>query len=378
MSNSVSSQGSQSINYQFKLLYALGMIFVVAGHSATAHLPLFEQWFTFSSFHLGLFVFCSGYFYKETSEDNVLQYIQKKLKTLILPLFLWNLFYALVTTIFCYFGMTIGGEVTLSKLFLDPIQHGHQFIYNLGGWFVIPLFMIEVFNVLLCKLLSLRGTKKFAFLFVLYIIIGILGNKMSIAGYHYFWWLVPARMLYLLPFYGFGMLYKNLLEEKDVLPNRWYFSIIFTCQLAIFYTIKTTQSWIVMPAWCDFYNGPVLPVISGFLAIAFWLRVARILAPVIGNSKSVLAIANNTFSIMINQFLGFILIKSFFALTNVSFGWFKDFDFQKYKTDIWYYYFPNNIEHICIVYIAAGIIIPIYMQKAVDWAKIKISSFRKQ
>lgn len=132
-----------------------------------------------------------------------------------------------------------------------------------------------------------------------------------------------------------------------------------------------------MPAWCDFYNGPVVPVICGFIAVAFWVRVARVLTPTLGKSKPVLAIANNTFSIMVNQFVGFILIKSFFALMNVSFGFFKNFDFEKYKTDIWYYYFPNNIDHIAIVYIAAAIIVPIYMQKFVTWGKGKIMSFRK-
>lgn len=377
MSNTVSEQSSHSINYQFKLLYALGMIFIVAGHSTTAHLPFFEHWFVFSSFHLGLFIFCSGYFYKEKSEENVLQYILKKMRTLLLPLFLWNLFYGLLSTVLCKFGMTIGGEITLSKLFLDPIQHGHQFIYNLGGWFVIPLFMIEIFNILLCKLLPLHGIKKFTFLFVLYIIIGILGNKLSIAGYHYFWWLVPARMLYLLPFYGFGMLYKNFLEEKDVLPNRFYFSIIFICQLAVFYYIDDTHSYIVMPAWCDFYNGPWLPIVCGFIAVSFWVRVAKILTPVVGKSKTVLAIANNTFSIMINQFLGFILVKSLFALANVYFGIFQDFNFDKYKTDIWYYYYPHNIDHSSIIYIAAAIIVPIYMQKGVDKIKAKLLALKK-
>lgn len=378
MSNTDSVQNQHSVNYQFKLLYALGILFIVVGHSSYAYLPFFEKWFIFSSFHLGLFVFCSGYFYKEKSESNILKYVFKKIKTLILPLFLWNLFYALVTKVFSSFGMTIGGDVTLEKIFITPLTHGHQFVYNLGGWFVVPLFLIEIFNILFCKVLPLKDAKKFILLFVIYLIIGIFGNKLAINGYNTDWWLTLTRMTFLLPFFGFGMLYKNLLEEKDVLSSTSYFAIVFALQLVLFIYLKEVPSIIVMPAWSAFAYGPIVPYFAGLIGIAFWLRVARDLTPVCGQNKCMLAVANNTYSIMINQFLGFILVKSFFALMKMSFGFFRDFDIVKYKTDLWYYYCPNNIEHFGIIYIIAGLFVPVYMQKGLNWTKDKIISIWKQ
>lgn len=372
MSNLVSNQNTSSVNYQFKILYALGMIFVTVGHSSYSSLPFFENWFVFSSFHLGLFVFCSGYFYKESSENNILGYFLKKLKTLILPLYLWNLFYALVTYFFSNYGITIGGEVTLNKLIIDPIKHGHQFIFNLGGWFVIPLFIIELFNILICKLLPVSGIKKFVILFILYIVVGIIGNNLAINGYNQEWWLVITRVLYLLPFYGFGMLYKVWLEGKDRLSNKTYFLLLIGCQLAILNYLKGFP--IIIPAWAIFNNGPFIPIICGFVAISFWVRIARIFTPICGKDKWVLSIANNTYTIMINQFLGFMLVKSFFAIMNVSLGFFPDFDFIKFKTDIWYYYFPNNLIQFGIIYIIAGIVVPIYMQKCVTFSKSKVLS----
>ena len=71
-------------DYRFKLLYAIGMIIVVAGHcGGDGGFSLMYEFFTPYSFHLALFVFCSGYFYKDTSERTVGKYVLKKVKMYI-------------------------------------------------------------------------------------------------------------------------------------------------------------------------------------------------------------------------------------------------------------------------------------------------------
>lgn len=87
---------NKPINYQFKILYALGMIFVLAGHTKGGGISLFYDWFPPYSFHLMLFMFASGYFYNSCSEDNVKQYLWKKIKRLVIPLYLWNIFYGVI------------------------------------------------------------------------------------------------------------------------------------------------------------------------------------------------------------------------------------------------------------------------------------------
>lgn len=52
----------KSINYDFKFLYAIGMILVVAGHCSNGGVSIFYDWFTPYAFHLPLFIFASGYF----------------------------------------------------------------------------------------------------------------------------------------------------------------------------------------------------------------------------------------------------------------------------------------------------------------------------
>lgn len=70
-----------NINYQFKLLYAIGIVMIVANHtSGNGGISLFYELFPAASFEIGLFVFTSGYFYKEKYEENILKYFIKKIK----------------------------------------------------------------------------------------------------------------------------------------------------------------------------------------------------------------------------------------------------------------------------------------------------------
>ena len=62
-----------NINYQFKLLYAIGIVMIVANHtSGNGGISLFYELFPAASFEIGLFVFTSGYFYKEKYEEDAI------------------------------------------------------------------------------------------------------------------------------------------------------------------------------------------------------------------------------------------------------------------------------------------------------------------
>lgn len=359
---------AKKVDYRFKLLYAFGMIFVVAGHCFNGGVSLLYEWFPPYMFHLGLFAFASGYFYKDCSEEKPLKYIWKKTKNLLIPLYCWNIFYAVVVSLLSLKGFTIGAGVTLEKLLLDPIMTGHQFIYNLGGWFIIPLFMMEVFNLLFrCCLKKMDNARnKEILIFICYACMGVLGIYLAEKGFAYSWWLVLVRMLYFASFYGLGTFYQRVLEKHDTLPGIVYFSIIGLLQLVVLYRFGGVP--VYSPAWFnDFTNGPVLPFIQGYIGIAFWLRVCRILEPVLGKNKYVNRIADNSFSIMINHLLGFMLVKTVFALLSKVTPLMQDFNWDAYKTDIWYFYLPHGTNQFLILYLIAGIVFPICLQKLVNW-----------
>ena len=362
-----------NIDYRFKLIYAVGIVLVVAGHCRGGGLFVPDEWLSPFSYHLSLFAFSSGYFYKSSSEDRPLRFVWKKIKKLIIPIYLWNFFYALLVTVSSNKGFEIGVGVTLEKLFLLPITSGHQFVYNLGGWFVVPLFMVEVFSLIIRRLFSFicnRSIKELC-LFTLQVLLGITGIYLASIGYNTGGWLVLARMLYFLPFYSLGTFYKICLEKYDRADNFTYFAVILLLQLIILLICHDAPEY--TPSWCNnFDDGPILPIIEGFLGIFLWLRIAKILEPEVIKSKAVNLIADNTFSIMINQFLGFMLLKAVFGVMSRFSSSFMDFDWARYKTDINYYFKPTDMEQFMIFYLIAGIAVPIVLQLFLNFAEDKI------
>lgn len=361
----------KQIDRRFKILYAVGAVLVCCGHTSGGGISLFRDWFPYSGYHLALFVFGSGYFYRSASEENVAGYVYKKFKALIIPLYVYTLVYGLIVQLSRLKGFEIGRDITAYNLLVAPVVSGHQFIYNMGGWFVVPLFMVELLNILFRKIFRRINMPEWVF-FVIGTAIGIAGNQLACSGYNTGWWLVPVRMLYFLPFYELGILYRNKLEAYDrKIPDICCFAAVFAVALTLICIYGKPLSY--TPSWCnDFTEGPVLPFVTGVLGIVLWLRISTLLEPVIGKSRCVNLIADNSYSIMMNQFLGYMLIKTVYALISRTGVCFADFDLIKYKTDIWWYYTPGGIKQTLIIYPVAGIAFSIAVQKAIDFIKTKL------
>lgn len=365
-------------DYRFKFLYLIGILSIIISHCGSGGIDLLYNWFPFNSFFLALFAFTSGYFFRESRTEHTAKYILYKFKKLIIPLYLYNLFYGILVALLRPFGFTIGGELTLHNLFIEPLKTGHQFAYNLPCWFVIPLFMIEVFFILLYKLLKICRLKiNDWFLFLLALSLGLTGVYLAKCGYNTGWWLTLTRFLYFVPFYSLGTLYKNKLEKIDTAPNILYFSFIFILQLLIITIYGQPVSYSIV--WCNnFTDNILMPFIIGITAIAFWLRVGRILVPVLKDSKCLKVITDNSYSIMANQILGFMIIKTIFAVISRYTPLCRDFDMALYKTDIWYFYRPRGLFQWEILYIAAGIAIPVMIRFLLNgMKKITTTQYKK-
>ena len=106
------------------VLKALAILLVVSGHLEFSLLGMFAPY----SFQLALFFFISGYLFKEKYLDEVSSFIEKRLKTLLLPYFLYSTFYLGVTAIIAKLtGKWWGMPLTLKNFFITPFLNGHQF-----------------------------------------------------------------------------------------------------------------------------------------------------------------------------------------------------------------------------------------------------------
>ena len=142
------------IDSSMKLFTALAMLLVVVGHvrvdaGFSGPFAMFPPY----SFHVAAFIFASGYFYKSTYETDFLGFIKKKSLRLLLPLYLINAAYGLLTTLLTQFGFTCFGSLSAQTLLIDPLTNGHQFLLNVPMWFIAPLFFAELANMAIRKTL---------------------------------------------------------------------------------------------------------------------------------------------------------------------------------------------------------------------------------
>ena len=361
-------------DYRFVFLYFIGMLFVVMGHKGGDALNLMRNWFPYYSFHLALFMFCSGYFYKDQNEKNVKKYIFHKFKRLIITTFVWNICYGILICLLRYKNFSFGKDLSFESLFVLPLYNGHQFTLNMGSWYVISLFLVETFNMCFRKILG--KYKNEWFLFIIYFLLGLVGIYMSNKGLNTEWWLILTRFLYFIPFYGLGIVYNRKVEKYDKVSNLLYFGIILTIMLFIMNYYKSTIS--IIPSWCVFPDNILLPYIIGTLGIAFWFRIAKIIEPIVNKNKFIEKIANHSYSIMMHQFLGFIIVGYILGKLSQLKLFNNSFDWIKFKSDIWYTFYPNNIKQWGIVYIISGLLIPIFIEKITHKLLNKIKDIFKK
>ena len=230
-------------------------------------------------------------------------FLSRKIKRLIVPLYLWNMFYALVIMILKYKVFFINTQVNLYTLIVEPMITGHQFLFNLAGWFIFPLFFAQIaFLFLHKKCKNLAYNESCCFLFC--ILLGVIGVELSIKGYNVGYYLPLVRFVYFLPFYALGYYYRTVLEKYDCFDSIKYFTFIMMVCLLIVFIYGHPLTYEIV--WCrNFNEGVLVPLFVPVVGIAFWLRISKIAEPAIGKSFVINILANNTYDIMIHHIMGF-------------------------------------------------------------------------
>ena len=82
---------SKTENHTMRVFYLLAIVFVVDGHTTLGNLFDLNGLFRYYSFHLMMFAFGSGYFFK--FYGGALSDFAHRAKKLLVPLYLWNVVY---------------------------------------------------------------------------------------------------------------------------------------------------------------------------------------------------------------------------------------------------------------------------------------------
>lgn len=382
----------------FKMLYVLAIIMIVDGHVGSSDYLDFNGLLRYQNYHIALFMFVSGYFLNLTRGCK--EFFARKTMRLLVPLFLWNAAYGVL----CWYlnryrGFSLGGEFNLYNLLYAPLVDGHQFIYNMASWFLVPLFLVQTIGFLILRpfaapaartpcpsapAASLAAPKNAApvspslklpavLFFALALALGCIALAYAPENHGA---RTPAltalRTLYFLPAFAFGFLYRHALQKYDTVSTPLY---LFAVLAALTCLTQKFPGYNHVPSWLDAVNAPALAIYAiSLLAILFWLRVARVLSPLLAKSRPLQYIADHTFDIMMHHFAGFMLAKALFLpfisaaapatsaaaaspLASHTAAADAASALTRVKSDIWYYPFPNTNETAAWLYIAISIVI---------------------
>lgn len=353
-------------NLQFSILLSIAMTLVLLGHLDWNILDM-GGIFPYYSYHVLIFVFISGYFYRTDDEDNLIGYIGRKAKRLLIPYFLWNIFYGCLVTYLHMKGFVIGQSISLWNLFIEPFLGGHQFMYNAAAWFVPALFLLELCNIAGRRILHSIKIDNEYLIMAIYLVIGIMSVYLAQRGSVYDYYRLPARLMLMVPSFQFGHLYATKLEKWDITPSIIFIPLLFAVNLIVGYNaggLAYSVVWVT-----GFANTPLTPFITAFTGIMLWLRVSRLLAKAIITIKDRSKIGEtlqrffvfygeNTYSVMMHHLLVFFVVNAICSVCARGMIGADAFDLMSYQTDI-YYVWTQYGNMFKLLYVAAGIGIPL-------------------
>lgn len=306
VSNGKETQGQQrkKTNQAFMILSAIGILFVIDSHCGSY--SGMTRIFPYGSFCMPMFIFISGYFFREEqvfTGRSFLNFLVKKVKKLLLPFTGWMLFYCLLTFLLNRLGASFY-RPSLKGLLRDIFFYGISYGFNDPSWFIITLFWVNVIQASL-RFLFKNHWNDFLCL-VAYLLLGLVAvflahNGLLKSGTH----VLVAKVLFFLQFFQIGACFKKYWETYLDAANTTF---VLTICVAINLVLLMIYGDDICFPNCAFMSGfhcanIMLPLVTSLVGTTFYLKLSKALVPLLGNNKLVNFISNNTYFIMTNHLL---------------------------------------------------------------------------
>lgn len=299
---------------KINILKALAIILVVSGHLEFRFFDMFPPY----SFQLALFFFISGMLFKDKYLDNVLEYVKRRVKSLLVLYFLYSAFYAIVTIgLEKLTGKFWGMELSLKNFFVTPFLNGHQFDLSCPMWFVPQLFITMIVFLFLQR--QFRGVNNRVnqgeneetsewIRAIFYFAIGFAAIPLAKTFPVTPVFLVLIRTMFSLLFVYLGHFYiKKIHNNYNIFTPKilgfviciqailWHFNRDFTPEHGI------GLSYVLV--WARFDSQLIVPVLTSLTGIWFSLFFVEVAYNYIKDIKFVKMIGENTYHIMANHLL---------------------------------------------------------------------------
>lgn len=294
---------------------ALGIILMVIGH---ARINRYSHDFIYL-FHMPLFFFCSGYYFKK--EDAFISVVKKRFKKLYIPYFKWTLAVFLLHNIFYdfhiynkLFGTTYYSQNYFN--FKDFYPYIYRFFISMSGeetrvlggfWFIKILLWVSIITTFFRSIeRKISTTMILKFLFYTSIPFAIICRKLNL-------WIPVIGSLDIIfmgiAFYLSGFHWRRY--EDKITYNKYNILLAFICLSIITYV------WIDPSMFCK-YNLIIYYYICALIGIFLCLGISYLLNNI--RITQLYYIGNHTFTILALHFLSFKLI-SLWIIHNNKLSW---------------------------------------------------------
>ena len=297
---------TNDINLDYKVLTALGMSFVLCGHFGSATLTM-GGLFQYDTFHIPLFIFISGYFFKDKYIENgssLFKFLVRKIKHLLIPYYMWNSFYLLFAYVLQQHSSfaIYHGKISLKQFLIVPLQLSSGAEYNVASWFLVALFLCHVLFSIIAFVFYKNGSYILELaLFPVFLLISIASLYVSCSNWHSEWRITLCRTGYLVFYYYLGYAYKRYFERIDQ-GNNVVITILMPIIIKALLIYKYgNHIFICYNMTYDETIPQIYYFVGAIAGIYFWLHIAKLLSVTMGDNKLVLYYANHTFSLMMHQ-----------------------------------------------------------------------------
>lgn len=353
-------------NNSITIAKAIGISLMVVGHSGCPQ-AIFRFIYLF---HMPLFFFCSGIFFKEmSSKVSISTYLKKRIMGLYVPFVKWSVFFLILHNLFMdvglynvYYGFESGSTFyTISDMFqrlckILLTMNGYEELLG-GFWFLRSLFLSCLLIALFSFIFQNSMKYKYCFFCILFLVLTIVIRRVSP---DIVFWRECSMGCFGAMFYMLGYL---LMPYSRLWQNRY--SALFLCVSLLFFFYYFRNG---ISMGCG-YNKVVpfsLSAISGSLLTIY-------LSNLIDNKTSLIKyvlyyIGNHTLEILALHFLAFRFVSYIITIA--------------YGVDIIHVAEHPVIKDVSTlpcywwaIYCVAGITIPLLLNRI--W-QISISLIRKK
>lgn len=294
---------------------AVAIILVVFGHNYPfPGATWFVNYFPLTSYRMALFLFASGYFFKDLTWKDYPSFFWRKTKGLAVPLIGWNIVYACIVSVLSARQLTdylpsVAEIWTFNNLFVEPFVTGHQYFLNLATWFVGMLYpallVYGIFNILFAKKVSDH------ILLIVYAFIAFGGLSLHSLPQSSNYWYVPLRICYALFFINFGKYYRQYIEPYIERVSSWI--LIPACLLFSYLSVSLGGKVPYQLVWINYGGQVFLPIFMAIAGILLWMRLTRIIEKYVIPNKLEQVISAATWDLMthhlfVKVIIGWILI----------------------------------------------------------------------